>query len=177
MSTYAKQMQDIVVDYRAEGEPWPASTKVMGAWAIRTGRWKLPPAAAINKCAEDLANAMREEYMTDAKGRRVRIKHSAKVWENGEQTVLWDDIRTAPRRHMQVAFQNRRQGVVSDCRQLKADCDSYNDAHMAEDPLQIVFDLQWTLPKAKLPPLSQASSANARRQPISPLRPSVLARD
>ena len=67
--------------------------------------------------------------MTDSKGRRVRVKHPAKMWLDGEQTVLWDDIRTAPRLHMQVAFQNRRQGIVSDCRQLKADCDSYNDAN------------------------------------------------
>jgi hypothetical protein len=149
MSTYAKRMQDIVEDYRAEGLPWPASTKTIGDWAIRTGRWKLPPSAAINKCAEDLANAMREEYMTDAKGRRVRVKHSAKVWKNGEQTVLWDDIRTAPRRHMQVSFQNRRQGIVSDCRQLKSDCDSYNDAHVSDDPLQIVFDFTMDLAEAE----------------------------
>lgn len=145
MATYSKRMQDIVGEYRAEGLPWPASTKTMGAWAIRTGRWKLPPSAAINKCAEDLANAMREEYMTDLKGRRVRVKHSAKVWKNGEQTVLWDDIRTAPRRHMQVSFQNRRQEIVSDCRQLKSDCDSYNDAHTGDDPLQIVFDFTMDL--------------------------------
>ena len=145
MSAYAKQMQDIVMDYRAEGRPWPASTKEIGVWAIRTGRWKLPPSAEINKCAEDLANSMREEYMTDARGRRVRVKHSAKVWKNGEQTVLWDDIRTAPRRHMQIAFQNRRQGIVSDCRQLKTDCDSYNDAHGSDEPLQIVFDFTMDL--------------------------------
>jgi hypothetical protein len=92
-----------------------------------------------------MANAMREEYMTDSKGRRVRVKHPAKMWLDGEQTVLWDDIRTAPRLHMQVAFQNRRQGIVSDCRQLKADCDSYNDANPTVEPLQLVFDFTMDL--------------------------------
>jgi len=83
--------------------------------------------------------------MTDSKGRRVRVKHPAKMWLDGEQTVLWDDIRTAPRLHMQVAFQNRRQGIVSDCRQLKADCDSYNDANPTVGPLQLVFDFTMDL--------------------------------
>lgn len=149
MSTYLKQMQDIVSDYRADGQPWPASAKAIAGWAIRAGRWKLPPSAAINKCAEDVANAMREEYMTDPKGRRVRVKHPAKVWRNGEQMVLWDDIRSAPRLHMQLSFQNRRQGIVSDCRQLKTDCDSYNDAHEHEAPLQIVFDFSMDLAEAE----------------------------
>jgi hypothetical protein len=138
-------MQQIVEDYRNDNQPWPAPAKDMAAWAIRTGRWKLPPSAAIHRCAEDLASAMREEYMTDAKGRRVRIKHPAKVWKNGEQLVLWDDIRTAPRRHMQLSFQNRRHGIVSDCRQLQMDCESYNDNHLAEPPLQVSFDFTMDL--------------------------------
>ena len=149
MATYTKQMQEIVADYRAEGNVWPAASKTIAVWAILTGRWKLPSSAAVIRCAEDVASAMREEYMTDAKGRRVRVKHPAKVWKNGEQTVLWDDIRTATRRHMQVSFQNRRQGIVSDCRQMKMDCDSYNEAHPADAPLQIVFDFTMDLAEAE----------------------------
>lgn len=140
MATYAKQMQKIVTEYRLAGEPWPASTKTIAAWAIQTGRWELEESAAVKKCAEDLARAMREEYTTDSKGRRVRLKHSATIKKNGEQMVLWDDIRTAPRGHMQLAFQQRRHQIFGDCRQLKTDVESYNDNHPGEKPIQMIFD-------------------------------------
>jgi hypothetical protein len=68
MATYTKQMQQIVEDYREAGEEWPASAKTIAGWALETGRWALHRSAAIQKCAEDLARAMREEYFTDAKG-------------------------------------------------------------------------------------------------------------
>lgn len=145
MATYHKQMQKIVDEYRDGGQPWPASTRSIAAWAISTGRWELPTSAAIRRCAEDLGAAMRDEFMTDSKGRRVRILHPASLFRNGAQMVLWDDIRTAPRKHMQLSFQQRRQGIVGDCRQLKTDVDSYNDAHNAENPIQIVFDFTMDL--------------------------------
>ncbi len=88
MSTYAKQMQKIVAEYRLAGEPWPASSKTMAAWALRTGRWELPESAALNKCAEDLSRAMREEYITDQKGRRVRLKHPATRTSGGGKALL-----------------------------------------------------------------------------------------
>lgn len=116
MMSYSAQMQRIVREYRRSGRPWPASSRTMAEWAIATGRWKLPESAAVNRCAEDLSRAMREEYMTDPKGRRVRVKHPVTTRKNGEQTVLWDDIRTAPRAHMELAFAQRRNQIVGDCR-------------------------------------------------------------
>lgn len=140
MATYTRQMQAIVEEYRADGQPWPATAKTIATWAILTRRWELPPSAAVNKCAADIAEAMREEYTTDAKGRRVRVKHATSVWRDGEQTVLWHDLRDASREDMQMAFQQRRRAIVSDCRQLKTDVDSYNDAHPEAEPIQMVFD-------------------------------------
>jgi hypothetical protein len=145
MTNYNKHMNRIVDEYRLAGEPWPASAKAMAAWAISTGRWELPASAAIRKCAEDLATAMREQYTTDKKGRRVRLLHPATIYKDGEQLVLWDDIRTAPRKHMQLSFQQRRQGIVGDCRQLKTDVDSYNDARPSEEPIQMIFDFTMDL--------------------------------
>jgi hypothetical protein len=117
----------------------------MAAWAVLTRRWELPAAAVVSKCADDLATAMREEYYTDPKGRRVRLLHAAKVQRGSEQMTFWDDIRTADRRHMQLAFQQRRQGIVGDCRQLKTDADSYSDAHPHELPIQPIFDFTMDL--------------------------------
>ena len=140
MANYTKQLQKLVAEYRLAGKPWPASTKTIAEWAIETGRWALPPSAAAQKCAEDISRAMREEYATDPKGRRIRVKHPVSLKRGTEQLVLWDDIRTAPRSHMLLSFQQRRQQIVGDCRQLKTDVDSYNDVRAAEDPIQMIFD-------------------------------------
>ena len=140
MTSYSKQLQRIVAEYRASGDPWPASTRTIAAWAIESGRWELSESAALAKCAEDISRAMREEYTTDARGRRVRVKHSATVRRGSEQLVLWDGLRTAPREHMKLSFQQRRQQIVGDCRQLQMDVDSYNDRYPNAEPIQMVFD-------------------------------------
>lgn len=87
MPSYAMQMQKIVRDYRAAGHVWPASSRTMAEWAIRVGKWALPASAAVNQCAEDLSKAMREEFMTDKKGRRVRVKHPVSTRKGSEQTA------------------------------------------------------------------------------------------
>jgi len=146
MATYIKQMQRIVDDYRLSDEPWPASARAIADWAIQNGKWELPDSAIRRRCAEDIAAAMREEYTTDKMGRRVRLLHpAAKKTDTGEQLVLWDDIRTAPRTHMEISFQQRRLGIVGDCRQFKLDVDSYNDSHHEAEPIQIVFDFTMDL--------------------------------
>jgi hypothetical protein len=150
-------MQKIVEDYRSAGQPWPASAKAIAGWAISTKRWKLPAAAIRRRCADDIAAAMREEYMTDRKGRRVRLLHPAPLFASGERTIIWDDIRTAPREHMQVSFQHRRQGIVGDCKQMKTDVDSYNDAHPGAEPIQIVFNFENDL--AELEAAEEAGAA------------------
>jgi hypothetical protein len=101
---------------------------------------------------------MRQEYMTDEKGRRVRVMHPAP--EDGATGFLWDDMRTAPREHMQAAFLLRRHQIVDDCKQLKTDVDSYNDAHSANEPIQMVFDFRNDLAEAEA---VTASYANVRQ--------------
>lgn len=145
MATYMKQMQKIVAEYRGAKEPWPATAKAIADWAISTKRWELPAAAIRRRCADDIAAAMREEYLTDKKGRRVRRLHPAPLLTAGTKEMLWDDIRTAPRNHMQMSFQHRRHGIVGDCRQMKLDLDSYNDAHLDEEPIQMIFDFTMDL--------------------------------
>lgn len=41
---------------------------------------------------------------------------------------------------MEIAFQQRRQQIVGDCRQLKRDVDYFNEAHPIEPPIQMMFD-------------------------------------
>jgi hypothetical protein len=102
----------------------------------------------IERCAEELSRAMREEHILDPQGRSVRAKHAARIRENGKQFTLWADIRTASKDHMARAFQQRRRQILGDCRQLKADVDSYNDNRRPESPIQVIFD--FTLDLAEL---------------------------
>jgi hypothetical protein len=145
MANYTKQMQKIVQDYRGSGQLWPASAKTIADWAIANGRWQMPAAAIRRRCADDIASAMREEYYTDPQHRRVRLLHPAPLFSGGEKHIVWDDIRTASRNHMELSFHSRRQGVVADCRQFKVDVDSYNDAHVDAEPIQIVFNFEMDL--------------------------------
>lgn len=74
-----------------------------------------------------------------------RRLHPAPVEFAGQKEMVWDDIRTAPRDHMQMSFQHRRHGIVGDCRQMKIDVDSYNDAHEKEEQIEIVFNFEMDL--------------------------------
>lgn len=93
---------------------------------------------------------MREEYITDPQGRKVRAKHVIKIEQNGKQVGFWDDMRWASRKHMQIAFQQRRQQIVGDCRQLKTDLDSYNENYNKEKPLQMSFNFTRDLEELEL---------------------------
>src|SRR4051794_23800012 len=64
----------------------------------------------------------------------------AVVERDGEQVPLWADMRTASREHMEVAFQQRRRGIIGDCKQLKNDVDSFNQNFNSAEAIQIIFD-------------------------------------
>jgi hypothetical protein len=58
----------------------------------------------------------------------------------GGNTLCGADIRSASREHMERSFQQRRQGIVGDCRQLTSDVDSYNQNHNIGEDIQLVLD-------------------------------------
>lgn len=148
LATYTKQLQRIVDAYLEAGQPWPATTHAIAGWAVRNALWHPQPSTIIDQCANQLSRAMREDYIIDPQGRAVRAKHVARVEQGGEQIALWADIRSASRQHMQIAFQQRRQQIVGDCKQLKTDLDSYNENRNPGTPLQMVFDFTLDLEEA-----------------------------
>jgi hypothetical protein len=148
--TLADQLHGIVDRYVEAGEPWPASARQIAGWAISQGLWKPHPTSIVDQCADQLARAMREEYIVDPQGRTVRAKHAAKVLSAGQQMTLWADIRTAGKAHMEIAFQQRRQQVLGDCRQLKTDVDSYNENADLSEPIQMVLDFSRDLEEEAL---------------------------
>ena len=179
MNTKGRQLRRIVADYRESGQAWPATTDSIASWAIQTGRWSEHRRAARRQCAREIGRALREEYYTDSKGRRVRAKHAATKKRGDEQIALWDDIRTAPREHLEVSFQQRRERIVGDCRQLRTDADSYNDAHPEQDAIQLVFDFRQDLAELEAlgrltrPGPHPVSPSPTERVPRGGLSPSV----
>lgn len=143
LASRTEGLQRIIRRYTAGGGSWPAEPKEIAAWAIKNRLWFPHQSQLVAQCAEQLAQAMREEYLTDPQGRRVRAKHAVRL--DGEQGALWDDIRTADRPFMKRAFQQRRQQIVGDCRQLKTDVDSFNDNREDAEPIQISFDFRHDL--------------------------------
>ncbi len=154
MATITRQLQNVVSAYMQSKQPWPASTHEIAAWAVKNGLWRPQPSALVDQCANQLARAMREEHITDPQGRIVRVKHVARVERNGEQVALWADIRDADLRHMEIAFAQRRQQIVGDCKQLKTDVDSYNENRKPERPIQMVFDFTYDLEELALEAVS-----------------------
>jgi hypothetical protein len=140
MSDYTKQLQRIVKEYRQSGQKWPASSADIARWALSNNKYNLRTPTIERVIRREISQAMREEYITDSSGRRVRAKHPAQVKRDGEQIMLWDDIRTATRSHMEMAFSLRRNRIVGECHQAKTDVDSYNDNHPQEVPIQMVLD-------------------------------------
>jgi hypothetical protein len=145
MATYAKQLQKIVTAYVEANQPWPASTREIATWAVQRKLWQPQSSAIIDQCANQLGRALREEHIIDAQGRTVRAKHVAKIERDGVQIPLWGDIRSASHQHLKLAFQQRRQQIVGDCRQLKTDMDSYNENRNPVQPIQISFNFTYDL--------------------------------
>jgi hypothetical protein len=140
---YSDQLREIANRfYRESGYAEPPTKQDIAAWAIRKGLWHPHPSDLIEQCAEELARAMREEHIRDAQGRSVRAKHVARMPGANGTRYLWDDIRSAKPAFMEIAFQQRRQQIVGDCRQLKTDVDSYNENAKPEKEIQVVFDFR-----------------------------------
>jgi hypothetical protein len=97
-----------------------------------------------------ISKALREEYFYDKRGRKVRRNHAVKDGVGGEQFTLWDDIRTAEPKHMRMAFQQRRQQILGDCKQLRNDVDSYNDMRSPESPVVMVYNFELDLEEHEL---------------------------
>ena len=89
-----------------------------------------------------MAKALREEYATDAKGRRYRVNHAVRITKAGIQYTFWAMLGDAPRGHMQKAFIQRREQIVGDCVQLATDVEVYNEMNGEQPPIPMLFDFR-----------------------------------
>lgn len=155
-NTYKAKLQDFIREYKQTVNDAPITMREVADWAIREGRWRPPIKSVVDQLAQELGEAAREQYMTDMQGRRVRRLHARKIevtLSTGEmkQETFWDDITTAPPEHMQMAFQQRRRLVLSDCQQLKTDVDSYNENWNTGEQLLFSYDFEEDLEELSMP--------------------------
>lgn len=139
MATLNEQLLHIVDDYRAEGNPWPPTRSQIAEWAVANEKYQLTRGLAVAQCAERIARAMGMEHVKDRRGRSVRKYYAARLRENGQLVIRWDDW-NAERPFMEVATANRRNQILGECKQLKDDVDSYNERRCPEQPIQVEFN-------------------------------------
>ena len=125
----------------SEREHKPSSAREAVEWAVAEGLIDLPEIDPYDVLAGQMSTALREEYATDAQGRRYRINHAARVTKGGVQYTFWAVMGYAPHEHMEIAFTQRREQIVGDNVQLKIDVDVYNDLNKGKRPeIQLVLD-------------------------------------
>lgn len=139
MTTLNEQLLRIVEDYRAAGCKWPATREQIAEWAVEHERYELTRGMAVRQCAERIGRAMGLEHIRDKKGRSVRKYYAARIREDGQLVMKWDDW-NAPRPFMEMAAANRRNQILGQCWQLKNDMDSYSDRHCQMEPIQMDFN-------------------------------------
>ena len=144
MTAYSNSIRDYIDRFRAEVglDEGLIEPHEIAEWAYQNGLHKPNVRTIIDAIASDIAQVFREEYRTDARGRRYRAKHATTQKFGNKTLALWGDIDdpNAPHQHFVKSFGQRRQQIVGDCFQLKTDVDVYNEQRQPKQPIQVVLD-------------------------------------
>jgi len=127
----------IVRKFEEEHDRKPFDLHEVYAWAISKGLWHPPLDLAERKFVEEVSGDLREEYITDEYGNRVRYYHAV---THGRQGSLWANLDTGTKDHLLSGFLQRRKGSLGDCRQLKMDIDYCNRNRFSTDKIQMSFN-------------------------------------
>ena len=136
-----ERLQEVWHHYDNGREHKPSSTREATQWAVEEGLLELPEIDPYDVLAGQMAQALREEFDTDEKGRRYRINHAVRVTTAGVQRTFWAVMGFAPHDHMEKAFTQRREHIIGECVQLKTDIAVYNDLTKGKQvEIQLVLD-------------------------------------
>lgn len=136
----AEHMQKLFKEYEADNNHEPTGTRVVVRWAIEKGLLEIPEIDPVDVLAGKMARALRAEHAVDAEGRSYRVNHAIKVMKDGVQQTFWGIMGFAPREHMEMAYTQRREQIVSDCVQLKNDVDAYNAQNREQEQIPLELD-------------------------------------
>ncbi len=85
-----------------------------------------------------------------------------------------DDMRTAEREFMNVAFKQRRQSIVGDCRQLNTDVNSYNENWNSGVPIQLSLNFTDDVAELEAAGATVTQLPSNGRKPPSVLSPNAV---
>ena len=142
MAKYNEQLQNIWHLYEKERGLVPATAREAVQWGVNRGMIEVLPIDPLAKLTEDMSAALREEYATDASGRKYRVNHAVRITRGGVQYTFWAMMNAAPRQHMQKAFIQRREQIVGDCVQLATDVEAYNAMKSDQEPIPMLLDFR-----------------------------------
>ena len=127
MNSKREKLQSVWHRYDNDRKHKPSGTREVAEWAIAEGLLELPDVDPLDVLAGQMAQALRDELRTDAKGRRYRVNHAVRITKSGVQHTFWAMMGFASHDHMEKTFAQRREQIIGDCFRLKVDVDVYND--------------------------------------------------
>lgn len=142
MAKYTEQMQHIFDRYRNEVREAPTTLDDVYTWATKNRLWEAREESIRAQFKLEMAQALREQYRTDATGRRYRAKHAVIHTIAGKQLSFWGDIDKDPRSYMEIAFSQRRRRIAGEVHQLKIDVDHFNETHLNDKPFQLSLNFE-----------------------------------
>jgi hypothetical protein len=142
MSSRKEHNVKIVKQFEREHQRKPFDLHEVYSWATAKGLWFPPHDLAERKFVEEVASALREEYITGDDGNRVRYYHAV---TQGRQGTLWANVDTGPKDHLLEGYKQRRQQSLGDCRQLKIDVDYANKKRFQDEPILMSFNFDLDL--------------------------------
>jgi len=141
MNSKRERLQSVWHRYDNERKHKPSGTREVAEWAVAEGLLELPQVDPLDVLAGQMAQALRDELGTDAKGRRYRINHAVRISKSGVQHTFWAMMGFASHDHMEKTFAQRREQIIGDCYHLKVDVDVYNDLNDDKSKqVQMVLD-------------------------------------
>lgn len=141
MSGKDETLQKIWHRYETERKHKPTSAREAVEWAVEKGLLELPETDPYDVLAGQMAQALRNEYKTDDKGRRYRVNHSVRITKGGVQYSFWGSMQHSSHEFFEKAVAQRRELIISECVQLKIDVDVHNDMFRDKKPeIQLVLD-------------------------------------
>ena len=107
------------------------------AWLLENKRWELDRPNIFGLCKKEVTNALRQQYITDHRGRKVRVKLTTKV-RQGE--IRWHDLRTVSHGKMRNSVAIRCKQAAHDMYQLKLQLEFYSDFHPERPEVHLSYD-------------------------------------
>lgn len=116
-------------------------------WAKSMQLWYPPRDFEEKKFVEELAQVLREEYITADDGSKVRYYYAV---SKGRQGSLWGNLDTASRDHIGESLKQKRDQSLADCRQTKNDMDYVNRKRFIGNPIQMSFNFDRDLAEEEI---------------------------